>query len=111
MHEHTLAIAKSFVEARGNEVGRRLSRLFADNYFYVEEYEQAIRYYFDLIIDDENDSRHDYLLWMGQAFKELDLLQNARMCFSEILRAVGHNKDDDRAVRARQFLEEIAQAG
>jgi hypothetical protein len=101
-----IKIAESFTSARGSEIGGRLNELFARNYAYVGDHREAILYCWYLIIDEE-ESRSDYLLWMGESFRALDLNNNAQMCLYEVMRMLGSDSEDGRAKKARELLAEI----
>lgn len=99
--------AAALVAAKKEAVGLQLHRLLANDHFYFSEYEDAIRYYIELVLyDDESDEQLDYLLRISEGLIALNRAENARMFLNEIILRASDNRDDERVERAYELLED-----
>jgi hypothetical protein len=108
-----IEVINSFLNARSNDISNeannRLHARQAANYLFAGDYEAAIEICTRLLIRDEGDSRYDYMLWCGEAFVGLNLVDTAAMYFNGVFGSLGAMSNDSRAARARQLLDQIAQ--
>lgn len=99
--------ATTLIAAKKEAVGFHLHRLLASNHFYFSEYEDAIRYYMELVLyEDETDEHIDYLLQIAEGLVALNRAENARMFLNEIILRTADNGDDERVHKAYELLED-----